>query len=93
MPIIFGILGKTVKAEGITSPAGLVSFLAKQSSFLKNLLPAGLEYFLYYEFKRSRKKLQRPQPTLTEERSGGLLLSDSTRGNHCHCFFYWVGGF
>ena len=42
MPIIFGVLGKTVKAEGITSPAGLVSFLGKQSGFLKNLLPAGL---------------------------------------------------
>ena len=27
MPLIFGVLGKTVKAEGITSPAGMVSFL------------------------------------------------------------------
>jgi len=46
MPIIFGVIGKKVKEAGITSTAGLVSLLASQSSFLKNLLPAGLSNIL-----------------------------------------------
>ncbi len=42
MPLVFGVIGKTAKAQGITSAAGLASFLASQSGFLKNFLPAGL---------------------------------------------------
>ena len=42
MPIVFGALGKTVKAQGITSAAGLADLLGSQSGFLKNFLPAGL---------------------------------------------------
>ncbi|NOT84054.1 MAG: DUF937 domain-containing protein [Methylococcaceae bacterium] len=46
MPVIFGVLGKTVKSQGITSAAGLASLLASQSGFLKNFLPAGLSSIL-----------------------------------------------
>jgi OmpA-OmpF porin, OOP family len=46
MPMIFGVLGKTVKSQGITSAAGLAGFLANQSGFLKNFLPAGLTSIL-----------------------------------------------
>ena len=60
MPVIFGVLGKTIKAEGITSPAGLVSFLGKQRGFLKNLLPAGLSSALRLD-------------NIDEKRSGGFL--------------------
>ncbi len=42
MPVVFGVLGKTVKAQGITGAAGLASLLGSQSGFLKNFLPAGL---------------------------------------------------
>ncbi|SJM93083.1 putative K(+)-stimulated pyrophosphate-energized sodium pump [Crenothrix polyspora] len=41
-PIVFAVLGKTIKSEQITSPAGLMTLLGEQSGFLKNLLPAGL---------------------------------------------------
>ena len=60
MPVIFGVLGKTVKAEGITSPAGLVSLLGKQRGFLKNRLPAGLGSVLRLD-------------NIDEKRSGGFL--------------------
>ena len=74
MPIIFGVLGKTVKAEGITSPAGLVSFLGKQSSFLKNLLPAGLGSILgIANLNDLGKKASKTAAYVAEERSGGLL--------------------
>jgi outer membrane protein OmpA-like peptidoglycan-associated protein len=42
MPIVFAVLGKTLKAQQITSPTGLAGLLGEQSGFLKNLLPAGL---------------------------------------------------
>lgn len=45
-PLVMGVLGKTVKAQGITSAAGLASLLAGQSGFLKNFLPAGLSGIL-----------------------------------------------
>jgi outer membrane protein OmpA-like peptidoglycan-associated protein len=74
MPLIFGVLGKTVKAEGITSPAGLVSFLSKQSGFLKNLLPAGLGSILgIANLNDLGKKASKTAAYVTEERSGGLL--------------------
>ncbi|WP_394753753.1 DUF937 domain-containing protein [Crenothrix sp.] len=41
-PIVFAVLGKTLKSQQITSPAGLMGLLQEQSGFLKNLLPAGL---------------------------------------------------
>jgi OmpA-OmpF porin, OOP family len=41
-PLLFAVLGKTLKVNQITSPAGLASLLEGQSGFLKNLLPAGL---------------------------------------------------
>lgn len=41
-PMILGILGKTVKAQGINSATGLASLLGGQGGFLKNFLPAGL---------------------------------------------------
>ena len=92
MPLIFGVLGKTVKAEGITSPAGLVSFLSKQSGSLKNLLPAGLGSILgIANLNDLGKKLQRPQPTLLK--NVRVVFLDSYRGYYCHCFLYWVGGF
>lgn len=46
MPMILGVLGKTVKSQGISSAAGLASLLASQSGFLKNFLPAGLTSIL-----------------------------------------------
>ncbi|MEQ1635327.1 MAG: OmpA family protein [Methylococcales bacterium] len=46
MPMIFGVLGKTVKSQGITSATGLASLLASQGGFLKNFLPAGLTSIL-----------------------------------------------
>jgi len=74
MPLIFGVLGKTVKAEGITSPAGLVSFLSKQSGFLKNLLPAGLGSILgIANINDLGKKASKTAAYVAEERSGGLL--------------------
>ena len=74
MPLIFGVLGKTVKAEGITSPAGLVSFLGKQSGFLKNLLPAGLGSILgIANLNDLGKKASKTAAYVAEERSGGLL--------------------
>ena len=60
MPIIFGVLGKTVKAEGITGVVGLATFLGKQRGFLKNLLPAGLDSVLHLAY-------------IDEKRSGGFL--------------------
>lgn len=41
-PMILGVLGKTVKAQGINSATGLANLLAGQGGFLKNFLPAGL---------------------------------------------------
>ena len=74
MPLIFGVLGKTVKAKGITSPAGLVSFLSKQSGFLKNLLPAGLGSILgMANLNDLGKKASKSTAYVAEERSGGLL--------------------
>jgi len=74
MPLIFGVLGKTVKAEGITSPAGLVSFLSKQSGFLKNLLPAGLGSILgIANLNDLGKKASKTAAYVAEERSGSLL--------------------
>ena len=74
MPLIFGVLGKTVKAEGITSPAGLVSFLGKQNSFLKNLLPAGLGSILgLANITDLGKKASASKAYDDEERSGGFL--------------------
>lgn len=46
MPIIFAVLGKTLKSEQITSPAGLTSLLRGQSGFLKDLIPTGLASIL-----------------------------------------------
>lgn len=45
-PMILGILGKTVKAQGINSATGLASLLGSQGGFLKNFLPAGLTSIL-----------------------------------------------
>ena len=74
MPIIFGVLGKTVKAEGITRPAEMVSFLGKQSGFLKNLLPAGLGSILGIgNLNDLGKKASKTAAYIAEERSGGLL--------------------
>ena len=73
-PIIFGVLGKTVKSEGITSAAGLASFLGSQSSFLKNLLPAGLSSILgLTNLNDLGKKASATTAYVDEERSGGLL--------------------
>jgi outer membrane protein OmpA-like peptidoglycan-associated protein len=72
-PLIFGVLGKAVKSEGITSPAGLVSFLGKQSGFLKNLLPAGLGSILGLANKNDLgKKASKTAAYVAEERSGGI---------------------
>jgi len=74
MPIIFGVLGKTVKAEGITRPAEMVSFLGKQSGFLKNLLPSGLGSILGIgNLNDLGKKASKSAAYVAEERSGGLL--------------------
>jgi len=72
-PLIFGVLGKAVKSEGITSPAGLVSFLGKQSGFLKNLLPAGLGSILgLANINDLGKKASKTAAYVAEERSGGI---------------------
>ncbi|SJM92627.1 DUF937 domain-containing protein [Crenothrix polyspora] len=42
MPVVFAIIGKALKSQQITSPAGLVSLLGEQGGFLKNLIPGGL---------------------------------------------------
>jgi len=74
MPIIFGVLGKTVKAEGITRPDELVSFLGKQSGFLKNLLPTGLGSILgIRNLNDLGKKTSKTAAYVAEERSGGLF--------------------
>jgi len=73
MPIIFGVLGKTVKSEGITSAAGLASFLGSQSSFLKNLLPAGLSSILgIANLNDLGKKASTTAAHVVEESSGGI---------------------
>lgn len=72
-PLIFGVLGKAVKSEGITSPTGLVSFLGKQSGFLKNLLPAGLGSILgLANINDLGKKASKTASYVAEERSGGI---------------------
>ena len=74
MPLVFGVLGKTVKSEGISSAAGLVSFLGKQSNFLKNLLPAGLGSILgLANLNDLGKKASKTAAYVNEERSVGLL--------------------
>ncbi|MFI3135808.1 MAG: DUF937 domain-containing protein [Methylococcaceae bacterium] len=45
-PVIFGVIGKTVSTQGISSAAGLTSLLASQGGFLKNFLPTGLSSLL-----------------------------------------------
>ncbi|MCX7089302.1 MAG: OmpA family protein [Methylococcales bacterium] len=45
-PVIFGVIGKTVSTQGISSAAGLTSLLASHGGFLKNFLPAGLSSLL-----------------------------------------------
>jgi len=73
MPIIFGVLGKTVKSEGISSAAGLASFLGRQSGFLKNLLPAGLSSILgIANLNDLGKKASATAVHVVEERSGGI---------------------
>ena len=73
MPVIFGVLGKTVKAEGITSPAGLVSFLGKQSGFLKNFLPAGLGSALgIANLNDLGRNVSKTAAYVAKERSGGI---------------------
>jgi OmpA-OmpF porin, OOP family len=42
MPIVFAVIGKTLKSQQITTPSGLVSLLGEQDGFLKNLIPGGL---------------------------------------------------
>jgi len=74
MPVIFGVLGKTVKTEGITSAAGLVSFLGKQSGYLKNLLPAGLGSILGIANLNDLGNIASKTATyVNEERPAGLL--------------------
>jgi outer membrane protein OmpA-like peptidoglycan-associated protein len=41
-PIVMGMIGKTVKSQGISNAAGLASMLMGQKDFLKGVLPAGL---------------------------------------------------
>jgi outer membrane protein OmpA-like peptidoglycan-associated protein len=73
MPVIFGVLGKTVKSEGITSAAGLASFLGSQSGFLKNLLPAGLSSILgIANLNDLGKKASATAAHVVEESSGGF---------------------
>ena len=73
MPMIFGVLGKTVKAEGITSAAGLAGYLGSQAGFLKNLLPAGLSSILgIANLNDLGKKASATTVYGDEERSGGF---------------------
>jgi len=73
MPIIFGVIGKKVKAEGITSAAGLASLLASQSGFLKNLLPAGLASILgLANLNDLGKKASATAAYVAEKSSGGF---------------------
>jgi len=73
MPLIFGVLGKTVASEGITSAAGLASFLGRQSGLLKNLLPAGLSGILGIAHLNDLGETASAAATrVVEERSGGI---------------------
>jgi OOP family OmpA-OmpF porin len=73
MPIVFGVLGKKVKSEDITSAAGLASFLGSQSGFLKNLLPAGLGSILgIANLNDLGKKASAAAAHVVEESSGGF---------------------
>ena len=73
MPMIFGVLGKTVKSEGITSAAGLAGFLSNQSGFLKNILPAGLSSILgIANLNDLGKKPSKTAVYVAEEKSGGI---------------------
>jgi outer membrane protein OmpA-like peptidoglycan-associated protein len=73
MPIIFGIIGKKVKAEGITSAAGLASLLASQSGFLKNLLPAELASILGLANLNDLGKKASATPAYVAKKSSGGL--------------------
>ena len=74
MPVIFGVLGKSVKAEGITNAAGLASFLGQQTGFLKNLLPTGLSSILgLANLSDLGKKTSATTTYVAKERSGGFL--------------------
>jgi OOP family OmpA-OmpF porin len=73
MPIVFGVIGKKSKAEGITSAAGLASLLASQSSFLKNHLPAGLGNILgLANLSDLGKKASATAAHVVKESSGGF---------------------
>ena len=73
MPMIFGVLGKTVKAEGITSAAGLSGYLGSQAGFLKNHLPAGLSSILgIANLNDLGKKVSATAVYGAKEKSGGL---------------------
>ena len=73
MPLVFGVLGKTVKSEGISSAAGLVSFLGKQSGFFKKFLPAGLSSILgLANLNDLGKKASATATHVVEERSSSI---------------------
>ena len=73
MPMIFGVLGKTVKSQGITTAAGLASLLGSQSGFLKNLLPAGLNNILGMAgLTDAGKRASATAARVVEKESGGF---------------------
>ena len=71
MPVVFGVLGKTVKSQGITSAAGLASLLGSQSGFLKNFLPAGLGSILGMTNLTDLGKTASAAPAQFDEESSG----------------------
>jgi outer membrane protein OmpA-like peptidoglycan-associated protein len=72
-PMILGVLGKTVNAQGINSAAGLASLLASQSGFLKNFLPAGLSSILGLPaLAQTGKSPGMSAPPVLGEESGGF---------------------
>lgn len=42
MPIVLGVLGKTIKEQGITNASGLAGLLGSQMGYLEKFLPQGL---------------------------------------------------
>ncbi len=46
LPIVLGLVGKTLKIQNIDTPSGLADLLGSQKDFLTGLIPAGFSSFL-----------------------------------------------